>query len=102
MINLRWKILLPPGLFGVLAVAYLAWGWLPEVMLPGGRTALAMAALATAAAFLVVSAITVDRQVIKPLAGLARNPGEASGSGDLVIASRSATDEIQTVMHQAV
>ncbi|MEF8766513.1 MAG: PAS domain-containing protein [Candidatus Accumulibacter phosphatis] len=97
MINLRWKILLPPGLFGVLAVAYLAWGWLPEVMLPGGRTALAMAALATATALLVVSAIAVDRQVIKPLAGLALDPGEASDSGDLVIASRSATDEIQTV-----
>ncbi|TMQ75451.1 PAS domain-containing protein [Candidatus Accumulibacter phosphatis] len=97
MINLRWKILLPPCLFGVLAAAYLAWGWLPEVMLPAGRTALAMAVLATAAAFLVVSAITVDRQVIQPLAGLARHPGEIFESGDLVNADPSAGNEIQAV-----
>ncbi|HRD91833.1 MAG TPA: PAS domain-containing protein [Accumulibacter sp.] len=97
MTNLRWKILLLPGLFGVLAAAYLAWGWLPEAPLPAGRTALALAALATTAALLVVSAIAVDRQVIKPLACLARDHHEAFGSGDLVIANRSATDEIQAV-----
>lgn len=97
MINLRWKILLLPGLFGVLAAAYLAWGWLPEAMLPAGRTALAMAALATAAAQLVVSGITVDRQVIKPLADIAGDHGEAFKSSGLVIANRSATDEIQAV-----
>lgn len=97
MINLRWKILLLPGLFGVLAAAYLAWGWLPEAMLPAGRTALVMAALATAAALLAVSAITVDRQVIKPLADLARDHGEVFRSGNLVVADRSASNEIQSM-----
>ena len=97
MNNLRGKILLPTALSGFFAAAYVAWGWLPDVMLSAGRTALSMSALATTVALLVASAITIDRLVTRPLARLAQVGSEAAERGALVIPDRSVNDEFRTL-----
>lgn len=57
--NLKWKLLLPAGASGLLAAAYLAWGWFPDGMLQLGRTAWPLSALATAAAVMRVLPVSV-------------------------------------------
>ncbi len=69
--NLRWKLLLPIGLSGLLTVAYLAWGWLPDGMLSAGRAAWPLAALVTTAALTLAAGIALERWIGKPLARLA-------------------------------
>lgn len=83
--NLKWKLLLPAGASGLLAAAYLAWGWFPDGMLQLGRTAWPLSALATAAAVMLVTGIALDRWVRKPLAQLAPLVREAARSHDIAV-----------------
>lgn len=93
--NLRWKLLLPVGVSGVLTAAYLAWGWLPAGMLSAGRAAWPLSALATTAALMLAAGIAVDRLVrnrltrlapIPPGAAHAGNPAPAMPAGDEIAA----------------
>ena len=94
--KLRWKMLLPVGASGLLTVAYLAWGWLPDGMLRLGRASWPLSALATTFALMLAAGIAVDRMISRRLTRLAPIPPDAAHA-DNPAGAMPAGDEIESL-----
>ena len=68
--SLKWKLLLPIAVCGLLMAAYTAWGWLPSGISSATRVSLALSLLWALAVLLVVANVAINRLVVKPLAAL--------------------------------